>query len=172
MRLSRAAFWAGVALTIALVAVGIWFYVRDDYPFQIDASEITGLVYHSVASGSPVSGYVGSPPDELAEWVSGMEKTSVAESSPATTVVTIVRSDGPSLRIAIDGSRGYASWVSPDGTVTPAIGLHLNASFVWYLRGIGDALATTRHGVTPRVAPSATGASPQASGSPLASASP
>ena len=126
MRLSRAAFWVGVALTIALVAVGIWFYVRDDYPFQIDAGEITGLVYHSVASGTPVSGYVGSPPDELAEWVSGMEKTSVAESSPATTVVTIVRSDGPSLRIAIEGSRGYASWVSADGTATPAVGLHLN----------------------------------------------
>lgn len=172
MRLSRAAFWVGVALTIALVAVGIWFYVRDDYPFQIDAGEITGLVYHSVASGTPVSGYVGSPPDELAEWVSGMEKTSVAESSPATTVVTIVRSDGPSLRIAIEGSRGYASWVSADGTATPAVALHLNPLFVWYVRGVGDVLATTPHGVTPRTAPSATGVSPQASASPQASTAP
>ena len=108
--------------------MGIWFYVRDNYPFQIDAGEITGLVYHSVASGGPVSGYVGSPPGELADWISGMEKTSVAESSPASTVVTIVRSDGPSLRIAIDGSRGYASWVSADGSATPAVGLHLNAA--------------------------------------------
>jgi hypothetical protein len=101
-----------------------------------------------------------------------MEKTSGAESPPATTVVTIMRSGGPSLRIAIDGSRGYASWVSADGSTTPAVGLHLNSLFVWYVRGIGDALATTRHGVTPREAPSATGASPRASASPQTSASP
>jgi hypothetical protein len=172
VRLSRAATWAGVALTIGLVAFGIWYYVRDDYPFQIDTGEITGLVYNSSASGSPVSGYVGRPPGELAEWISGMEKTSVAESSPTTTVVTIMRSDGPSLRIAIDGSRGYASWVGADGSATPAVGLHLNSPFVWYVRGIGDALATTRHGVTPREAPSATGSSPQASPSAHTSASP
>ena len=172
MRLSRATFWGAVMLTIVLVGVGIWFYVRDDYPFQIGSSEITGMVYHSVASGRPVAGYVGNPPAELATWISGMEETSTPESSPATTVVTIVRSDGPSLRIAMDGSRGYASWVSADGTATPAVGLHLNESFVWYVRGVGDAFATTRHGVTPRTAPSATGASPRASVSPQGSASP
>jgi hypothetical protein len=166
MALRRAALWTGVALTIALVAFGIWYYVRDDYPFQMASGEITGLTYRSVSSGVTVSGYIGRPPDELADWISATEKISTAESAPATTVVTIVRSDGPSLRIEVDGTRGYASWVNPDGSATTPVGLRLTNDFLWYLRGVGDALATTRHGVTPRQAPSATGASPQTSASP------
>ena len=62
----RALFWAGVALTIALVAFGIWYYVRDDYPFQLSPDQIAGLSYHSVAApgsgAASVSGYISEPP--------------------------------------------------------------------------------------------------------------
>ena len=102
----RALFWTGVALTIALVGFGIWYYVHDDYPFQLTPSEITGLSYRSVATGVVVSGYISHPPVELADWISSMEKDSSEQTLPVTMLVTIVRSDGPSLRLSIGGTRG------------------------------------------------------------------
>ena len=54
--MTRALFWAGVALTIALVAFGIWYYVHDDYPFQLTSDQIAGLAYHSLPTGSPAQG--------------------------------------------------------------------------------------------------------------------
>jgi len=171
----RAMFWTGVALTIALVGFGIWYYVHDDYPFQIASSEITGLSYRAVGAGGVVSGYIVRPPPELADWVSSMEKDSSEQSAPVTTVVTVVRSDGPSLRLSIGGTRGRGSWVDADGTATAPVGVELGPAFLWYLRGVGDALAATRHTVTPRPAPDAAPSptpSPIASRSPLPTASP
>ena len=88
----RALFWAGVALTIALVAFGIWYYVRDDYPFQLSPDQIAGLSYHSVAApgsgAASVSGYISEPPPDLADWVSSMEKDSSDETVTVTTVAT------------------------------------------------------------------------------------
>ena len=153
-------FWAGVALTIVLVALGIWYYVRDDYPFQITASEITGLSYRSTASGAVVSGYIARPPVELAGWISSMEKDSSDQAVPVTTVVTIMRSSGPALRLSIGGARGVGRWLDADGVATAPVGVQLGQAFLWYVRGVGDALATGRHGVTPRSTPLAVGASP------------
>jgi hypothetical protein len=159
----RAVFWMGVALTIALVAFGIWYYVHDDYPFQLTPGEITGLSYRSVTAGGAVSGYIVRPPAELADWISSMEKDSSEQSVPATTEVTVVRSDGPSLQLSIGGLRGYGRWVDANGAGTAPIGVRLSQAFLWYLRGVGDALAATRHAVTPRSAPNADGPSPTAS---------
>ncbi len=166
----RALFWIGVALTIALVGVGIWYYVRDDYPFQLSSTEITGLSYRSVGAAGAVSGYIVRPPPELADWISSMEKDSSDQSVPVTTVVTIVRSDGPALRLAIGGNRGFASWLQPSGsTATAPVGVQLGPAFVWYLRGVGDALAASHHTVTPRQPPTA---APSPTPSPIASPSP
>jgi hypothetical protein len=164
--MTRALFWAGVALTIALVAFGIWYYVHDDYPFQLTSDQIAGLSYHSVpassvsgsASGS-VSGYISDPPAELADWVSSMEKDSSDETVVVTTVVTVVQTDGRLLRLFLGGSRGYGRWVEPDGSQSAPVGVQLNQAFVWYVRGVGDALAASRQ-AEPQAPPSASPISP------------
>jgi len=165
--MTRALFWAGVALTIALVAFGIWYYVHDDYPFQLTSDQIAGLSYHSVptsssvsgsASGS-VSGYISNPPVELAGWVSSMEKDSSDETVVVTTVVTVVQTDGRLLRLFLGGSRGYGRWVEPDGSQSAPVGVQLNQAFVWYVRGVGDALAASRQ-AEPQAPPSASPISP------------
>jgi hypothetical protein len=159
----RALFWTGVALTIALVAFGIWYYVHDDYPFQLTPSEITGLSYRSVTTGGAVSGFIARPPAELADWISSMEKDSSDEPVPVTTVVTVVRSDGPSLLLYVGGARGYGRWLYADGAETAAVGVQIDQALLWYLRGVGDALAAGGHAVTPRPTPQASGASPATS---------
>lgn len=166
--MTRALFWAGVVATIALVAFGIWYYVHDDYPFQLTSDQIAGLAYHSLPTGSPaqgsasgsgsasasVSGYISDPPAELAGWVSSIEKDSSEENASATTVVTVVETDGRLLRLFLHGSRGYGRWVEPDGTQSEAVGVRLNQAFVWYVRGVGDALIASQQ-AEPRPASSA-----------------
>jgi len=149
----RIAFWTGVAATIALVAFGIWYYVHDDYPFQLTSSEITGLSYRSVTAHGAVSGYIARPPSELADWISSMEKDSSDQPVGVTTVVTVMRSDGPALRLAIGGSRGVGSWIGASGVASTPIGVQLGQALVWYLRGVGDALGAGRRGVMPRAMP-------------------
>jgi hypothetical protein len=170
--MNRALFWAGVALTIGLVAFGIWYYVRDDYPFQLAAGQIVGLSYSSVAAGSTVSGYIADPPAELADWISSMEKDSSDTTVPVTTVVTVVQADGPSLRLYLGGQHGYGRWVESDGSQSPAVGVQVSQAFAWYVRGVGDALGAAR--AQPQAAPTAVPASssPSASPSPSLSASP
>ena len=168
--MTRALFWAGVALTIALVAFGIWYYVHDDYPFQLTSDQIAGLSYHSVptssvsglASGSAsssVSGYISDPPAELADWVSSIEKDSSDETVVVTTVVTVVQTDGRLLRLFLGGSRGYGRWVEPDGSESTPVGVQLNQAFVWYVQGVGDALAASRQ-TEPQPTPGASPTSP------------
>jgi hypothetical protein len=154
----RALFWVGVALTIALVAFGIWYYVREDYPFQLSSDQIAGLSYHSMPSAGSgmvsVSGYISHPPADLAEWVSSMERDSSEQTVPVTTVVTVVLADGRRLRLFLGGSRGFGSWVEPGGSQSTPVGVQLNQPFVWYLQGVGDALAAGRS-TEPRPVPSA-----------------
>jgi hypothetical protein len=156
----RLAVWAGVVATIAAVAFGIWYYVRDDYPLQLTSTEITGLAVRAVTADGPVSGYIAHPPAELAQWVSSMEKVSSDVAEPVTTTVTIERSDGPALRLAIDGPQAAASWVDADGSATPPVSVQVNQAFLWYLHGVRDALASTSGGMVPRQAPAGAGASP------------
>ena len=155
-----------------LVGFGIWYYVRDDYPFQLTSSEITGLV---VPLGHRGRRRVGvhrptrrrSSPTGSAAW----RRIRASEAVPVTTVVTIVRSDGPSLRLAIGGAQGSASWVDADGIATPPVGLQVGQAFLWYLRGVGDALAA-RATASPRRRRAGAGASPAPTSSPIAVASP
>jgi hypothetical protein len=167
MSLRQAALWAGVGLTIALVALGIWYYVRDDYPFQLTSTEITGLAFRSSVAGHVVTGVVAHPPPELATWISGMEKVALDTSQPATIVVTILRSDGPALRLSIADGSAAASWVDVDGRTTPPVGLQLNQAFLWYLRGVRDGVDAGGGRVRPlgpqttsSPSPSATGTAP------------
>ena len=59
----------------------------------------------------------------------------------------------PSEILSIGGSRGDGSWVDANGVATAPVGVQVGQAFLWYLRGVGDALATGRHSVTPRLAP-------------------
>ena len=156
----RALFWAGVALTIALVA-GIWYYVRDDYPFQLSSDQIAGLSYHPCRP--PVrarsrSRVTSRPPADLADWISSMEKDSSDETVSVTTVATVVLTDGRQLRLYLGGSRGRALGRAQRGQSTP-VGVQFNQPFVWYLQGVGDALAASPS-VEPQPAPTTTSASP------------
>ena len=171
MSRGRLAVWAGLVATIAAVAFGIWYYVRDDYPLQLTSTEITGLVVQAVTTDGPVSGYIAHPPAELAQWISSMEKVSSDAAEPVTTTVTIERSAGPALRLAIGGSQAAASWVDADGSATPPVSVQVNQELLWYLHGVRDTLASTSHGMVPRRAPAGTGASPGASPSPSSSPS-
>ena len=165
------AVWAGVAATIAAVGVGIWYYVRDDYPLQLTSTEITGLVVRAATSDGVVSGYIAHPPAELAQWVSSMEKDSSEATEPATTTVTIERSDGPALRLSIGGQQASASWIGPGGSATAPIGVQISQAFQWYLHGVTDALSNGGR-MVPRRTPAGAGASPSPAASPSPSASP
>jgi len=161
------AVWAGVVATIAAVAFGIWYYVRDDYPLQLTSTEITGLVVRAVTADGVVTGYIAHPPAELAQWVSSMEKdSSGADASQATTTVTIERSDGPALRLAIGGQLATASWIGPGGSASAPIGVQVSQAFRWYLHGVTDALVSTNRRMVPRQTGAGTSASPTASPSP------
>ncbi len=146
-------------MTIALVAFGVWYYVHDDYPFQLTSDHIAGLSYHSLPASGSVSTYISDPPAELAGWISSMEKDSSDETVRVTTVVTVVETDGRLLRLFLGGSRGYGRSVEPDGTESAPVGVQLNQAFIWYVRGVGDALAANRQ-AEPRPAPSAGPSSP------------
>jgi hypothetical protein len=141
--MSRISFWVLVGFTIVAVTVGVWYYVRDDYPFQVNSTEIVGLAYRTTARDGTVTGYVTRPPAELADWISAMEQDSAQQTAPLTSVVTVVLAGGRGLRLNVDlGSQlGNAWWLSPDGTTTAPIGIHLSQAFVWYLRGVAAGLA-------------------------------
>ncbi len=168
MSRGQLAVWASVVATIAAVTFGIWYYVRDDYPLQLTSTEITGLAVRAATADGPVSGYIAHPPAELAQWVSSMEKVSSDTAEPVTTTVTIERSVGPALRLAIGGSQAAASWVYADGHSTPPVSVQVNQELLWYLHGVRDTLASTSHGMVPRQAPAGAGASPSPSSSPSA----
>ena len=81
-----------------------------------------------------------------------MEKDSSDETVTVTTVVTVVLTDGRQLRLYLGGSRGFGRWVEPGGAESTPVGVQLNQPFVWYLQGVGDALAASRQ-VEPQPAP-------------------
>ena len=138
----RLLFWALVALTVAGVAVGVWYYVRDDYPFQVTAAQIGGLSYQVGTSGLVVSGTVSDPPVELADWLSNMEQDA-SDSPMRPTGVAIVRlTDGRSLALAVDfeARLGSARWVSASGLEGAPVRVHLGQDLVWYLHGVQDGL--------------------------------
>jgi hypothetical protein len=160
--LSRISFWVLVGFTIVGVTLGVWYYVHDDYPFQVSSAEIVGLAYRSSAGDGAVAGYVARPPVELADWISAMEQDSSEETAPLTTLLTVVLSGGRMLRLNVDldSRHGNGWWLSSDGTPSPAIGVHLSQAFVWYLRGVGAGLAATgpqlEASPTPAASPSPT----------------
>ena len=90
---------------------------------------------------------------------------------PVTTTVTVERSAGPALRLAIGGSQAAASWVDPDGSATPPVSVQVNQEFVWYLHGVRRHAGqhAPRHDAASGAG--GTGASPAASPSPSSSPS-
>ena len=88
-----------------------------------------------------------------------MEKDSSDETVRVTTVLTVVETDGRLLRLFLGGSRGYGRSVEPDGTESAPVGVQLNQAFVWYVRGVGDALAADQQ-AEPQPAPGAGPSSP------------
>jgi len=162
-------FWIVVLLTIAAVAFGVWYYVRDDYPFQVTAGEIRGLSYQAGTEGLVFSGTVASPPSDLADWLSSTEQDASDQPIRPAGVVTVHLVDGRSLRLAVDLDTRIAvgRWVSPDGVAGAVTRVHLGQDFAWYLRGVHDGLVERWS----EPGPAATTASPspgavQPSGSP------
>jgi len=159
----RLLFWAVVALTVAAVAFGVWYYVRDDYPFQVSAGQITGLTYEAIGPVGTASGVVPSPPADLADWLSTMESESGDQPVTIVGVALIHLSDGRALRLELDvsGRTGLGQWISPGGVRSESARVHVGQDLSWYLRGVGD-------GLGPAASPAASATS---SSSPTASAS-
>ncbi len=169
--MGRLAFWGIVLLTVAGVAVGIWYYVRDDYPFQISQADIRGFGYRAETPKGSVAGYVTDPPAELAAWISAMEKDATDEPLRIDGVLTLFLADGRSLQFALDLNelRGAGRWVAPDGAETAPEGVHVGPALAWYLRGVAAGLLATPRDLTP---PPARSAPPSSAPSLLPSASP
>ena len=125
-------------LTVVAVGIGIWFFVRDEYPFQVGDGDVAAVTYEYRDQNVWVSGTVTDPPDDLAGWISGWERDASGESPSTDSTVTIILRDGRRLRLNVGGKRGYGSWVGADGRSGPSLGVHFNDAFVWYVRGLGD----------------------------------
>ena len=170
----RLLFWALVLLTIAAVSFGVWYYLRDDYPFQLTSGEITGLSYQAGASGLVESGTVAAPPAGLADWVSTMEQDASDAPIEPTGVATIHLADGRSLSLAVDYAARIAlgRWVSSSGREGAEVRVHLGQDMAWYLQGVHDGLS----GQAPQTGPTdsqTTSPSPGVtSSSPAASSTP
>jgi hypothetical protein len=137
----RTVWIALAALTVVAVAVGAWFYVRDEYVFQdVGDGDVAGLTYEGPTGDGWARGSVDDPPAELAGWIRGWERDTSGESVSTDITVTIVLSDGRAIRVDAGGTRGYATWIAADGTTGQSLAVHLNDAFVRYVEGVGDGL--------------------------------
>jgi hypothetical protein len=130
-----------VVLTVIVVGVGVWFFVRDEYPFQqVGDDDVVGLTYDRGGPGSRVIGYVGHPPRDLPGWVRSWERNSGGDETSVEAVVTVLLRDGRRLRLEVGGARGYACWIGADGRAGESFGGPFNEAFIWYIRGLGVGL--------------------------------
>ena len=136
----RVVVWVLVAVTVVLVGVGIWWFVRDEYPFGVDAEEIAAMSYERSLAGVAVGGYVSEPPRDLAGWLSAMERDSTGEDVATTGAIMVYLHDGRCLRLELDGSRGVGTWIAPDGSADEPVGVHVPDQLVRYLDGLDDGL--------------------------------
>jgi hypothetical protein len=146
--------WLLVALTVVAVAVGIWFFVRDEYPFNLGPDDVVALTYESHGENGPLFGYVEDPPADLAGWVSLMERDTSGEAVPVEATVTIMVADGRRLRLEVSGGRATARWVGIDGRPGTPVTVHLDDRLVWYLKGLRVGLESASPPVQRRVEPS------------------
>jgi hypothetical protein len=160
MGTNRLTFLALVLVTVAAVGVGVWYFVRDDYPFQIATGDIRGFSYEGwTAAGQAglvrASGYITDPPPQLAGWVSAMEKDANNAPLHIVGVMTLVLRDGRSLRLDLDldVGRGQGRWIEPGGAESVPQGVQLSQAFTWYARGVAAGLAATPRAITPTGAP-------------------
>ncbi|HMK91641.1 MAG TPA: hypothetical protein VK576_01460 [Thermoleophilia bacterium] len=164
----RLVFWLVVLLTIAAVAFGVWYYVRDDYPFQVTAGEIRGLTYQAGTEGLVFSGTIATPPSDLADWLSSMEQDSSDQPLRPVGVATVRLVGGRSLRLAVDLDARLAlgRWVSPGGVEGATTRVHIGQGLAWYLRGVHDGLVERSQSGPAATSPSPAGAPQSASPSP------
>jgi hypothetical protein len=135
----RVPFIALLVLTIVIVVGGIWYFVRDEYPFQLVAGDVTGATVESLA-GAKVFGVVPSPPADLAGWVSSSERDSTDMRPPATMRITIALRDGRLLRLDVGPEVTYGTWLGGEGAAGPPDEIATSHDLYWYLAGVAAGL--------------------------------
>jgi hypothetical protein len=155
--------WFLLVVTIVAVGVGAWFFVRDEYPFQVE-SDIAFLAFEGHGDGGWRYGYVDDPPPELGEWLSSMERDASGDTVTPEEQLTVVLADGRRLHLIVGGDRGIAHWIAADGTTGPSVPVHIDQRLMWYVRGLAMGLGA---GTSPAPAES-----PGSPGSPGPTASP
>jgi hypothetical protein len=164
-------------LTVVGVAVGAWFFVRDEYPFQgVGDDDVVALIYEQQGDDGPVVGYVDDPPDELGGWIRGWERDTSGEAAATSVLVTVLLRDGRALRLDVGGDatqRGYAAWVATDGRPGESLAVHFNDAFIWYLGGLRDGLLENPGPLPGQESPSSTpAATPTATPAPTPTSTP
>jgi hypothetical protein len=136
---SRVTFIALVILTVVAVVVGVWYFRRDEYPFQFTRDQVVSVRAESLASPF-VAGALAGPAPELAAWISSMERdTSDVPPDPFMRLV-VELSGGRQLRLDVGPDVSLGSWTGGPQAGQPPIRLHTESDLYWYLRGARDAL--------------------------------
>ena len=135
----RAAFIALVVLSVIAVVVGVWFFRREEYPFQFTQDQVVSARVESLESPGVV-GTLASPTPELAAWVGSMERdTSDVRFTPVTRLIVDLKG-GRQLQLDVGPDVSQGRWVAGPQAGQPPIRLDTETDLYWYLRGVVDAV--------------------------------
>jgi hypothetical protein len=151
--MGRARVWVPLLIaTVVLVSVGIWYFLRDEYPFQISQGDIVQVDYETFGSFGSAAGVVPTPPN-LAAWIGGMELNTSGERTDTNAVMVVVLRDGRSLRLDLGATTAYGTWVT-GGQDGDSVGVDIPKPFRSYLSGLAAGLRAAPRTFTPSSSPS------------------
>ena len=125
-----------VLLVVSVVAAvaGIWYFMRDEYPFQFRSADVAGATVESL-SGAKVFGAIPAPPAELAGWISSSELDTSEVTLPATVRITIALRDGRWLQLDVGPEVTWGAWIGGVTSSAP-VEIATNHDLYWYLEGV------------------------------------
>ncbi len=151
--MGRARVWVPLLIaTVVLVGVGIWYFLRDEYPFQISEADIVQVDYETFGSFGSAAGVIPTPPN-LAAWIGGMELDTSGERTVTNAVMVVVLRDGRSLRLDLGATSAYGTWIT-GGREGDRVGVAIPKPFRSYLSGLAAGLRASSRTLTPPSLPS------------------
>lgn len=135
----RATFIALVVLSAVVVVVGVWYFRRDEYPFQFTQAQVAAARVESI-KGPVFVGTLATVAPELAAWVGSMERDSSDVPPDPFVRLVIDLNDGRRLQLDVGLDVSLGSWTAGPDAGEPPIRLDTETDLYWYLRGVSDVL--------------------------------
>jgi hypothetical protein len=135
----HATFIALVVLSAIAVVVGVWYFRRDEYPFQFTQGQVVSARVESLES-PVVVGTLASPAPELAAWIGSMERDTSDVPPDTVTRLVVDLNGGRQLQLDVGPDVSLGSWVAGPQAGQPPIRLDTETDLYWYLRGVIDAM--------------------------------